>query len=565
MNTAGINTEVVESLAPVPTIMDEEKMKQDPAHIENIDALTSDDVVMRSPFDDFGPWKTAKIFKKATAVALFAAFSACADGFQISITNTIIANTGFIKQFGTATTATGAPALAANVLSIWGGIGSMGQGLGMITMHFIADRFGRKIAFYCIWLVLLCCICCESFGRVWQVWLVAKLTSGYAVGSVQFLTGSYVTEIAPARVRGFLLLFYSVWYGLGQLFSTIALKVMSVRNPNDYLTVIYCEWAVLGVMGLVYAFIPESPYWCANHGKHEQGRKIVHFLNGGVKDYDVDFHYGLIRRHVEIEKRVAKELMGEKKPFWKDLWDTREIFMGVNGFRTLIAFMPAAVQQLSGLAVVGFCSRADTRVMGLAVTIIGAFALDYVGRRSCFLFAVAATWCCLITIGGLGLAPKPTSTAVNKFTLFVALMWRAVSTLLGDLGWSYVAETGSSRLRAKTAGFAAAGGVCIGLVFSTSVPYMLSAQDANWGLKTCFFFAGVSAPLMISTWFIMPDTSRRTPAELDEMFEKKVRPWKFRGYVTEAQKALQAERDLLGTEDVAAIQTVAAQHQGTQR
>jgi hypothetical protein len=72
--------------------------------------------------------------------------------------------------------------------------------------------------------------------------------------------------------------------------------------------------------------------------------------------------------------------------------------------------------------------------MGLAVTIIGAFALDYVGRRSCFLFAVAATWCCLITIGGLGLAPKPTSTAVNKFTLFVALMWRAVSTLLGDLG-----------------------------------------------------------------------------------------------------------------------------------
>lgn len=40
---------------------------------------------------------------------------------------------------------------------------------------------------------------------------------------------------------------------------------------------------------------------------------------------------------------------------------------------------------------------------------------------------------------------------------------------------------------------------------------------------------------------------------------------RFRGYVTEAQKALQAERDLLGTEDVAAIQTVAAQHQGTQR
>ena len=90
----------------------------------------------------------------------------------------------------------------------------------------------------------------------------------------------------------------------------------------------------------------------------------------------------------------------------------------------------------------------------------------------------------------------------------------------------YVAETGSSRLRAKTAGFSAAGGVVIGLIFSTSVPYMLNASYANWGLKTTFFFAGISAPLCIASWWIMPDTSRRTPAELDEMFEKKIRPWR---------------------------------------
>jgi MFS family permease len=56
-------------------------------------------------------------------------------------------------------------------------------------------------------------VCCETFGRQWQVWLVAKLFSGFAVGSVQFLTGSYITEIAPARIRGFLLIFYSIWCG----------------------------------------------------------------------------------------------------------------------------------------------------------------------------------------------------------------------------------------------------------------------------------------------------------------------------------------------------------------
>ena len=31
------------------------------------------------------------------------------------------------------------------------------------------------------------------------------------VGSVQFMTGMYVTELAPSRIRGFLLIFYSFW------------------------------------------------------------------------------------------------------------------------------------------------------------------------------------------------------------------------------------------------------------------------------------------------------------------------------------------------------------------
>lgn len=115
------------------------------------------------------------------------------------------------------------------------------------------------------------------------------------------------------------------------------------------------------------------------------------------------------------------------------------------------------------------------------------------------------------------------------------------STVLGDLGWSYVAETGSPRLRAKTAGFSAAGGVCFGLIFSTTVPYMINEKYAGWSLKTCFFvsaspkipllttpqFAGVSAPFCIGSLFIMPDTSRRTAAELDELFEKKIRPWRY--------------------------------------
>lgn len=128
------------------------------------------------------------------------------------------------------------------------------------------------------------------------------------------------------------------------------------------------------------------------------------------------------------------------------------------------------------------------------------------------------------------------------------------STLLGNLGWAFVAETGSSRLRAKTAGIAAAGGVCLGLVFNTTVPYMLNETAAGWGLKTAYFFAGISFPVVVGSFFLIPDTSRRTPAELDEMFRKKVRPWRFRSYVTDAKKALEAEKLRTGETDPSRLQ-----------
>lgn len=133
-------------------------------------------------------------------------------------------------------------------------------------------------------------------------------------------------------------------------------------------------------------------------------------------------------------------------------------------------------------------------------------------------------------------------------------MWRLGSTLLGNLGWAFIAETGSSRLRLKTGGIAAAGGVCLGLIFNTVTPYMLNANAANWGLKTAFFYGGISFPLVAASFFIIPDTSKRTPAELDEMFRAKVRPWRFRKYVTEGQKALQAERERTGESDPAMLQ-----------
>lgn len=191
-----------------------------------------------------------------------------------------------------------------------------------------------------------------------------------------------------------------------------------------------------------------------------------------------------------------------------------------------------------------------TSALGIACTVFLLFGLDLVGRRRMITYGVTTMWFCLFIIGCMSLVKNQTK-AMNSFLIFLACLWSksraprldevltstAVSfNLANGAGWPLVGEVPSSRLRAKTGGFAASVSVAFGIGVGYGTPYMISETDLNWGLKTCFFFAGLSAPLVVGLWFVIPETTGRSAAELDEMFEAKVKPWRFRKYVTDAQR-----------------------------
>ena len=183
-------------------------------------------------------------------------------------------------------------------------------------------------------------------------------------------------------------------------------------------------------MAGVYLFIPESPYWCANRERHEQGRNIIARLNGNIEGYDVDYHYNIIRLTVEKEKSYQKQIDGDSKGFLQELANVKEVFVGVNGFRTLIAFWPAFVQQISGLAVLSSYSSYFAKVAGfadpflfslllalvaLACTVVEASLIDLIGRRSLFLIGAVSVWLMCMVVGGLGLIAEADRTySINQ-------------------------------------------------------------------------------------------------------------------------------------------------------
>lgn len=189
---------------------------------------------------------------------------------------------------------------------------------------------------------------------------------------------------------------------------------------------------------------------------------------------------------------------------------------------------------------------------------------DSVGRRPLTVYPYGITAAALLSLGIIGcfnystqaigsllvsLTYAPENATTHSLQVFFACLATFSTTGASAIGYAYAAEIPEQRLRARTAGWALAASNLVAIMFNFTTPLMINGPNTHWGPKTGFFFAGTGAAGVIIAWFILPEVARRTPAEIDELFRRKVNLRKFDKYVTEVQ--VHAEQVHAGDEKMA--------------
>ncbi|KAH6967855.1 general substrate transporter [Ilyonectria sp. MPI-CAGE-AT-0026] len=491
--------------------------------------------LMRSREDDISVWQTAWRYKTVGVIAMAAAFSAALDGYQINLNGGIVSNKGFIKQMAKQ----GTTIIDGKYISAWGGIQSAGQTVGQILLQFATEKFGRKIALYIIWTILVISVFIETFATHWQHWLVAKLFSGMGVGMLQATLPLYLSEIAPTQLRGFFINAYSFWFVLGQLFASVALNRLNAADPLDFRTPIYSQWGMIGVIIIIFVFLPETPWWLVSQGKLDKASKVLQLCNGHIEGYDIQEQIGIMDATVMMERHIAKR--DSREGIWA-------VFQGRNLIRFIIAAWPKITQQFVGLAVFNtyatyffqYAGNKDPFLVTLILSsvqllsmILTATLTDTLGRRPLTVYPYAVTVGSVLSLGIIGCFDY-TQKATSALLIFFACLATFSTTGASAIGYAYTAELPQQRLRAQTAGWCLAVSNMIAIMFSFCTPIMINGPS-KWGVKTGFFFAGTGLVAVVVAWFILPEVARRTPGEIDEMFEKKVNLRHFKNYVTEVQ------------------------------
>ncbi|KAL4954645.1 general substrate transporter [Aspergillus filifer] len=225
------------------------------------------------------------------------------------------------------------------------------------------------------------------------------------------------------------------------------------------------------------------------------------------------------------------------------------VFQGRNLLRFIIAGWPKITQQFVGLSVFNtyatyffqYAGNSDPFLVTLILSCVQIISMivtctltDRLGRRPLTVYPYGVTVLSVLALGIVGCFDYTTSS-LSSLLIFFACLATFSTTGASAIGYAYAAEVPSQRLRAQTAGFSLALSNMVAIMFSFCTPLMINEGDAAWGVKTGFFFAGTGTIAVVIAWFILPEVTRRTPGEIDELFEKRVNLRKFDKHVTDVQ------------------------------
>lgn len=154
-------------------------------------------------------------------------------------------------------------------------VGFIGMALGASLGGLLADRFGRRQVFALTLLVYGVATGASALAGGVAILLVLRFFVGLGLGAELPVASTYVSEFAPARIRGRLIVVLEAFWAVGWTAAALIGYFIIPASADGW------RWAfALGAVPAVYAFIvrwglPESPRWLASRGRIGDAERIV--------------------------------------------------------------------------------------------------------------------------------------------------------------------------------------------------------------------------------------------------------------------------------------------------
>ncbi|QHT70684.1 sugar porter family MFS transporter [Rhodocytophaga rosea] len=398
--------------------------------------------------------------------------------------------------------------------------------IGVLFSGELSDRWGRKKLLIIAAILFLLSALGTAMASSFTFLIIARIVGGMGVGVASNLAPLYISEIAPASVRGRLVTFYQLAVTLGILVAYLTnAAVLSYSQEHqgqslggllDYI-VLQEVWRSMFAIGVIPSllflaglfFVPDSPRWLIQQGREGEGMSILAKINGEVVAQQ-DFQN--IRRTLSHETGSYKELFapGMRKALWIGL--LLPLFSQFSGINAVIYYGPRILND-AGISIDNaLMSQIILGAANLLFTLIAVWKVDQMGRRPLYLVgSMGATISLFLT--GICFYTGATNSLFLLLSVIAFLACFAFS--IGPLKFVIAAEIFPNKIRGR----ALALSIMTMWIADTVVGQLTPVLLESVGTAITFWLFAVCC--LISFWVVykmVPETKGKTLEEIEDMY-----------------------------------------------
>lgn len=415
-------------------------------------------------------------------------------------------------------------------------IALLGSAVGAFVGGKLAQRFGRRR----VMLVAAVLFLIAGVGTGLPVgiadFMLWRVVGGFAIGLAAVVSPMYISEIAPADVRGRLTSLFQFAIVIGifatQLVNQVIITIAGGSASNDIGPLQAWQWMFIlmvvpaAIYGLLAARLPESPRYLVEADRFDEAKVVLERIFVG----DVMPKIQSIRSSIDAEvEQKFSDLRSKKHVLLPIVW----LGLGLAIFQQFVGIN--AVFYYSNLiwASVGFDETEAFKtstiisVVNVVFTIVAILLIDRVGRKPLLLvgsLGMAATLGTLAVVfatapkivAGAGVAESTVGNPIlsdnlgivavvslNLFVAFFAATW-------GPIVWVLLGEMFPNSIRAAALSITVMANWIANFVVSETFPELAKASlGIAYGLFTLF--------AVLSFFYVWRFVKETKGAELESM------------------------------------------------